>query len=36
MEVGGDRGLALAAAHDIEGKKPIAIKFYTDPSNKTD
>ena len=36
MEVGGDRGLALAAAHDIEGKKPIAIKFYADPLNKTD
>lgn len=33
MEVGGERGLVLAAAHDIEGKKPIALKFYTDSSN---
>ncbi len=35
MEVGGDRGLVLAAAQDIEGKKPIALKFFTDSSSKT-
>ena len=35
IEVGGDRGLVLSAAHDIEGKKPIALKFFTDSSNKT-
>jgi hypothetical protein len=34
MEVGGDRGLVLAAAHDVEGKKPIATKFYTDSAKK--
>ncbi len=36
IEVGGDRGLVLAAAQDIDGKKPIALKFFTDSSNKTD
>ncbi len=36
MEVGGERGLILVAAQDIEGKKPIALKFYTDDLNKAD
>ena len=35
IEVGGDRGLVLSAAHDVEGKKPIALKFFTDRSDKT-
>lgn len=36
MEVGGDRGLSLGAAHDIEGKNPIPLKFYTDSSKKAE
>ncbi len=36
MEVGGDRGLTLGAALDIEGKKPIPLKFYVDSLNKAD
>ena len=33
IEVGGDRGLELSATYDIEGKQPIALKFFTDRNN---
>ena len=33
IEVGGDRGLELSATYDIEGKQPIALKFFTDKTN---
>ena len=36
MEVGGERGLTLGAAQDIEGQKPVPLKFYTDTPNKAE
>jgi len=35
IEVGGDRGLVLSATKDMEGKQPIAMKFFTDSRRKT-
>jgi len=34
IEVGGDSGLVLSASHDIEGKRPIALKVSADASGK--
>ncbi len=30
MDLGGERGLMIGAARDVEGKRPIAMKFLTD------
>jgi S1-C subfamily serine protease len=30
IEVGGDRGLALTAAYDMEGKRPVDLKFFAE------
>lgn len=36
IEVGGDRGLVLSAAYDVEGKRPVALKYFSDAISQTE